>query len=632
MDIEVCPYRGRVAFSPGDARWFFGRERVISDLISRVGDRLAGDGWLAVVAPSGAGKSSLLAAGLIPALADGALPGSEAWLVVATTPGTHPLANLVAQVDRVVQRARVDLRDAVAAGADPERFAALLAATVAAYDGRRGKTPSSARVVLIVDQFEEIFTECREETERRAFIAALNAAAHGAAVLVVLGMRADFYHRCLTYPELLPAFQARMVLGPMAPHELRAIITGPAADVGLQVEPGLVELLLRDVGVTDDRASEAAGYNPGVLPLLAHALFATWQQRDGGMLTVAGYLRTGGIREALATTAERTYMALHPDQQYIAQQILLRLVRVDETGYVLRRIPLDRLLQTRPVSAEATEMVLQIFGRARLLTFDAGDDADSVEIAHDALVRAWPRLANWISTDRAGLRIHQALSEDAERWWTEGRDPFLLYRGSRLDIARDWADDHIAQLSPLENDYLKASSVKKKPSQRVKPERSERPELPKNVTILDITEEGEEVEVLKEVEEHLFDNSMSTATAAHTIRITNRRAISLVVDIDKTRTVDGGLSVTFGGLNTQGKMEHALRERFALTYETELTHEQTAVFNIPAQTSVRVTIEWKRVWQLGKIHLGSAGKPVATVPYRVTRKLRFNSALVDVVT
>src|SRR5262249_48968549 len=179
------------------------------------------------------------------------------------------------------------------------------------------------------------------------FIGALRAAAHSAVALVVLGVRADFYGQCLAYPALLTALQAPVAVGPMSADQLRAAITRPAAAEGLDLEPGLVELLLRGLGVAQDGGGDAAGYDPGALPLLAHALRATWQQRDGQTLTVAGYQRTGGISQALATTAERAYAQLSPPQHRIARQILLRLVNIsghDGSGDTRRRLPRTRLM------------------------------------------------------------------------------------------------------------------------------------------------------------------------------------------------------------------------------------------------------------------------------------------------
>ncbi|MGH8573065.1 MAG: helix-turn-helix domain-containing protein, partial [Gammaproteobacteria bacterium] len=324
-DIDLCPYPGLAAFGPEQARWFFGRAQVTADLVARLDERLGGGGPLALVAPSGAGKSSLLAAGLIPALAGGALPGSRNWLVVTATPGAHPLAALV---DRVVAVTGADPAVAAVVAGDPDRFATFLNQEVT--DGKPHKAPRSPRIVLIVDQFEEIFTECRQETERQAFVAALDSAAHNAAALVVLGVRADFYGQCLGSRAVSAVLQGHLPLEQMSAGQLREVITRPAQTEGRGLEPGLVELLLRDLGLTDDADADAAGYDPGALPLLAHALRTTWQQRDGQMLTVAGYRRTGGIRQALATTAERSYTRLTPAEQQVAQQVFLRLVNVSD--------------------------------------------------------------------------------------------------------------------------------------------------------------------------------------------------------------------------------------------------------------------------------------------------------------
>jgi WD40 repeat protein/transcriptional regulator with XRE-family HTH domain len=456
--IEVCPYPGLAAFGPDQARWFFGRDQVTAHLISQLDDRLAGGGLLAVVAPSGAGKSSLLAAGLIPALARGGLPGSRAWPVVAITPGAHPLATLAAGV---AERTGTDPAEVVAAAGDPAGFAVFLAEAVVAYIGTLGETSSSAQVVLIVDQFEEIFTECQQDAEREGFIAALCAAAQSAAVLVVIGVRADFYGPCLAYPTLLTALQGPVALGSMSAEQLRAVITCPAEAEGLNLEPGLVELLLRDLGVADEVGGGAAGYDPGALPLLAHALRASWQQRDGQILTVAGYRRTGGIGQALATTAERAYTGLSPVEQQITRQVLLRLVNVSEqggSGDNRRRLPRPRLVEALPLpgSAEAIDTVLEVFGRARLLTFGT----TNVEITHEALLRAWPRLREWIDTDRAGNLIRQEVEQGAAAWGRDRGDAAGLYRGSRLEAARTWASStaHEDDLSPAASAFLAAST------------------------------------------------------------------------------------------------------------------------------------------------------------------------------
>ena len=403
---EACPYPGLAAFGPDQARWFFGRGDTTRDLISQLDNPLTRGELVAVVAASGAGKSSVLAAGLIPNLARGALPGSRTWPVVLTTPGEHPLSTLAAKV------ATATNTDPAGVAHDPDRFAAFLADAVTTHSGEPETTPHHARIVLIVDQFEETFTECHQEAERQLFIATLDAVAASAAALVVLGVRADFYGRCLSHPALRTALQRPVTLGPMSVDQLRAVITCPAEAEGLNLEPGLVELMLRDLGVADDMGSGPAGYDPGTLPLLAHALRATWRQRDGRTLTVEAYRRTGGISQALATTAEDTHAGLSAAEQHIARQLLLRLVNVSEhggSGDTRRRLSRAELIEALPPqqSTQVVEKVLEAFGRARLITFDT----TNVEITHEALIRAWPRLQAWIDTGRAGNVIRQELSE-----------------------------------------------------------------------------------------------------------------------------------------------------------------------------------------------------------------------------
>ncbi|MFF4741360.1 helix-turn-helix domain-containing protein [Streptomyces sp. NPDC001262] len=407
QDGGGCPYRGLSAFGPQDARWFFGREQATASLVAQLTKRLDGSGPLMVAAPSGTGKSSLLRAGLIPALTRGVLPGN--WEPLLLTPGEHPVKGLLALLASVPADS-------------PQRFAAAV------------RDLPGPRLALVVDQFEELFTLCQDHAEQRTFIQLLHALtsgppqSEGPACLAVLGIRADFYGHCLAHPELVAALRhGHVPLGPMDAAQLREAITGPAERAGLSVEPGLVELMLRDAGGT-------AAPRAGVLPLLSHALLATWQQRTDTTLTVGGYQLTGGISGAVATTAEHAYSALPPEQQPVARRLLLHLVHLNDTGVTGRRMERSRLLERDP-APEAATAVLDAFARARLLTLDA----DHVELAHEALLHAWPRLRAWMDEDRAGLRIRQSLLEAAEAWEREGRDAGLLYRGTRLAVAREWA-------------------------------------------------------------------------------------------------------------------------------------------------------------------------------------------------
>ncbi|MEV4316829.1 AAA family ATPase [Actinocrispum sp. NPDC049592] len=420
-DSGVCPYRGLASFGHEDSSWFFGRERATSALLKRLDKALDTGGITMLVGASGSGKSSLLRAGVLPALANGGLAaiGPESWSRVIMTPGTDPLGELLNRLP--------ELAAPLAAAANDEIEAAEFARQV-----RAAITP---KLVLVVDQFEETFTLCRDEHERRVFVAALHAACTGddAPALVALGVRADFYGHCLDFPELAEALQERqMVLGAMTAAELRDAITRPAKAVGLQFEPGLVDLIVRDLGVSSKSEHTTGGaYDAGALPLLSHALLATWQRRQAGKLTIAGFRAAGGIQGAVAATAERAWAELPPAGQNATHDVLLGLVHVGRNTRDTRRRSTRAEIVGRSGDHAAAEEAIETLARARLVTLDA----DSVEITHEALLQAWPRLRSWIDRDRAGNLARQRLEEDAEAWDAENRDPSLLYRGARLEGA-----------------------------------------------------------------------------------------------------------------------------------------------------------------------------------------------------
>ncbi|MCA6091055.1 WD40 repeat domain-containing protein [Streptomyces sp. SCA3-4] len=461
----VCPYRGLSSFGPDEAQWFFGREESVADLVARLAERLTGRerGPLMVVAPSGAGKSSLLRAGLLPAIARGALParGSSAWPTAVLTPGERPWGTLLVQLAAMSGIAQPVLADAWEKS--PESFVEAVRSGLrlphgddceggsgAAHGGASdvltaghplagGGSGGEIGLVLVVDQFEETFTLCQDDEERAAFVTALSTLSADVAplALVVLGVRADFYHRCLAFPGLALSLQrGHVALAPMNEGQLRDVITGPAQRAGLAVEPGLVEILLRDAGLTPGAPGRGGSLRAGALPLLSHALLCTWQHRDGASLTVAGYQSTGGISGAVASTAERAYLSLASPRQEVARRVLLQLVNVAGervTSRPARRA--DLLDPEADAGAEDTAAVLEVFTGARLLTHDA----DRVELAHEVLLCTWPRLRRWVDDDRAGLHLHQRLAEAASAWEEEGRDGGLLYRGARLAAAKEWA-------------------------------------------------------------------------------------------------------------------------------------------------------------------------------------------------
>ena len=396
----VCPFKGLATFEVDDAEYFFGREQLVAELVAR----LVGAPLLAVVGPSGSGKSSALRAGLLPALAGGVLPGSDGWKQVLIRPGERPMREL----DRAV----------------PALF-------------------GDRRVVLAIDQFEETFTACRDERERDAFVAAVVRAAQdpeGGSV-VVLALRADFYARCAAYPQLAALLGANHVLvGPMSRDELRRAITRPAERVGLRVEPDLEDALVADV---EGR--------PGALPLLSTALLELWQQRRGRRLHLAAYSRTGGVQSAVARLAEDAFSHLEPEQREAARAVLLRLAAGGEDGaMVLRRVPLAEFEAER---SETVARALDVLTDRRLVTISEG----TVEVAHEALLREWPRLRGWLEDDAEGRRLHRHLTHAAREWSQGDRDRGELYRGARLASALEWRVEHEPELNAAEHQFLDAS-------------------------------------------------------------------------------------------------------------------------------------------------------------------------------
>jgi hypothetical protein len=465
------PYRGLESFRPRDAPNFFGRETITTTLVGQLAATLDTGGITMLVAASGAGKSSLLRAGLLPALAKDALPGSMTWPVVLLSPGDDPLATLVREIP--------DLTQALAAPAGSrhlvvnvnqrrDQLAQRVRTALRVYAER--EAGPGARLVLIVDQAEEMFTLCEDEHRRRVFIAALHAASTPAQsvaepqpppapALVLVSIRADFTEPALEHEPLSQAYEDRLVvLGRMTGEQLRAAITMPARRAGLRVDPDLVEHLLRETGARGG-AARAAGRarrshaDPGLLPLLSHALLATWQQRTTGTLTLAAYHRGGGIDQAIARTADRTWAQLDTDEQTAAMNLLLRMVRIGhDTPDTPRRRDKRQLIEQAPPNRAAARKALHTLATARLITLDA----ESAQITHEALLHAWPLLSDRLAQERHDNLIRQDL-DDATAEWTSDQDPGRLYRGGRLALARGWATRHPQQLSPAAADFLAAS-------------------------------------------------------------------------------------------------------------------------------------------------------------------------------
>ena len=289
------------------------------------------------------------------------------------------------------------------------------------------------RRAVIVDQFEAAFTLCDDEDERNGLVGALCELARSA--LVVLALRADFYGQAIRYPGLRQALQERhVVLGPMTAGQVRDAVVRPALLARAEVDEGLVALLLADLGPAD-RGGHAA-YEAGALPMLSHAMLATWEHSRGGTLTVADYQASGGISNALTQTAEQAYESLTDGQRRLARQLFLRLVHVaDGVPPSRASVPLDDL-PGRDQAGDAETMLATFVGE-RMITVDA----DAAQITHDALLTAWPRLRTWIEESTAELRDRGRITEGARAWAEAGREEDALWRGSRLALAREWAAD-----------------------------------------------------------------------------------------------------------------------------------------------------------------------------------------------
>ena len=436
----VCPYKGLARYEAEDAEFFFGRERLVAELVTH----LVGAGLVGVVGPSGSGKSSLVRAGLLPALAEGVLPGSGRWRQLLVLPGEQPMVELGLALGAGGPAATALANgdegaatgDASRAGDSPAPGRGAANLVLAAATGAPG------RLVLVVDQFEEVFTACRDEAERAAFLTALVEAAQATdgQVSVVVAVRADYYGHCAAEPSLAGLLAANHVLvGPMDTDELRRAIQLPARRAGLRLEPGLAEAMIGEV------AEE-----PGGLPLLSCALLEGWQHRQGRTLTVAAYRQAGGVRGAVARLAERAWLGLEPDQQAVARRVLLRLAGPGEgEAVVRRRVPLQEFTTSQD---QRVLRVLEALADQRLVT----KTKDAVEVAHEALLREWPRLRGWLEEDVQGRALHRHLIAAAREWDQSGRDPGELYRGVRLTGALDWAGDHDADLNQLERGFLDA--------------------------------------------------------------------------------------------------------------------------------------------------------------------------------
>ena len=426
------PYKGLRAFGETDAADFYGRAALVDELVHAVGDRRL----VAVVGPSGIGKSSVVKAGLVPALRGGALSGSEPWLVTDMFPGSYPFEELAAALLRVAVERPDDLVEELAR--DELGIRRVVKQIL----------PPRSELLLVVDQFEELFTLTADEETRRRFLAGLIALADdprsGARVLVTL--RADFLDHPLRYPEFGELLRAGMVaVAAPSEDELAEAIERPARRVGVRFEPGLVSEIVADVRD-----------QPGALPLLQYALTELFATRTGDTLTLEGYVATGGVVGALGRRAEDLYARLGPSAQAACRHVFLRLVGVDPAAQDTRRRVRRSELRQLELEPGAVEEILARYGEHRLLTFDREPRTrtPTVEVAHEAILSQWDRLRGWIEERREDLLLHRRLVEAVGEWHDAGRDPEYLPREGRLAQLEAWAGATDLALTAGERDFL----------------------------------------------------------------------------------------------------------------------------------------------------------------------------------
>jgi hypothetical protein len=423
------PYKGLAYFTEADKDIYFGREKLSDQLV----ERLQKSRFLALIGASGSGKSSLLRAGIIPRLR------ARNWVIHVMTPGAHPLSVLAASLTQdELDPASAD--SIVSAMADNPQTLAKVGEKLAARK-------NAERLLLAVDQLEELFTQCKDPDERRIFVDNLIYAAQaGGAPTILLSMRADYYDRVSEFAVLTDVVsQQQHYVMPMSQEDLVRVIAEPARLGGWQFVEGLVEQIIEDVG-----------REPGRLPLLSHAQLETWERRRGVVMTLGGYRDAGGVEGAIAQSAEDTLQLLGHDKEPVVKHIFLLLTQPGEGAEDTRRVASKQELLRFAADQNTINDVVDALATARLITIDK----DQVQVAHEALIRRWPRLQSWIDEDRERLSFNRRLQRAVETWESADKDDDYLYRGSQLTQAESRIEEYGSwPLSPSQVEFIEASKA-----------------------------------------------------------------------------------------------------------------------------------------------------------------------------
>lgn len=442
-DEELAnPYKGLQAFNEADAEDFFGREALVETLLDRLQEPGDISRFLAVIGPSGSGKSSAVKAGLIPALRKGALPGSERWYIVDMVPGTDPFRELATALLGVAIDPPENLL---------ERLRTNEHALVEVVDEILPAADDDAQLLITIDQFEEVFVQVEDEAARAHFLQLLlmAIAQPGCRVRLIITLRADFYDRPLSYAGFGEMVRRRNeVVLPLSPDEMRAAIVGPAERNGLTVETGLVAAIVAEIAE-----------QPGGLPLMQYALTEVFERREGNVLTLDAYHESGGVLGALARRAEEIYQETDPAGQDALRQVFLRLVTLGEGTEDTRRRVHQAELMSLVEDEEVVTALIDKLGKYRLLTFDRDPDtrAPTVAVAHEALIREWKRLRGWLDDNREDILLQRRLLDETDQWHAHDRDESFLASGLRLQQFEGLIERGTLALTPDEIEYVEAS-------------------------------------------------------------------------------------------------------------------------------------------------------------------------------